>query len=127
MDPFDLGYAMGLMVGEGCFTSYPYRGRAIPVCSVKLHKRDPAPLHFLQRALGGRVNGPYCHGGRTYLAWMLRGEDLRRAIPTFVLHLPESHKRQQFLDWLWRHELYLLYPSRPNRAPQYCPHAFEND
>jgi hypothetical protein len=115
MDTFELGYAMGLLVGEGCFTSWRNRYREIPVCAVKLHSRDPNPLLALQRVLGGRINGPYCHSNRHYLVWSLRGSALRRAVPTLFWHLPESHKRQQFLEWLTRHEVHLLYPRRPNR------------
>jgi hypothetical protein len=40
---FDLGYAMGLVVGEGSFTG----DRASPALSVKMHKLDPEPLRFL--------------------------------------------------------------------------------
>src|SRR5262249_56989414 len=124
MGPFPRGYAVGLLVGEGCFTQYRARdGREVPVCSVRLHARDPEPLLFLQRVLGGRVNGPYRDGKRLTLLWSLRGEALRRALPIFMIHLPDSHKREQLLAWLTRHEFYLLCPRRPNRRPVYQHHA----
>ena len=92
---FDLGYAMGLIVGEGSFSG----DRRQPVLAVKLHERDPAPLLFLLRALGGKVYGPYHHECRRFYVYFLRGPDLRRAIPLFLHHLPQSWKRHQFLEW----------------------------
>ena len=92
---FDLGYLMGLIVGEGCFSG----DRRRPRLAVKLHERDPQPLQFLVRALGGKVYGPYHHDGRRFLVYYLGGADLRRAIPLFLHHLPRSWKRHQFLEW----------------------------
>jgi hypothetical protein len=82
MSDFDIGYVMGLFVGEGCFTSY----------------------------------GPYRDGTRITRIWFLRGTALRTIIPLFFQHLPESHKREQFLAWLHKHELFLLYPRRKSIA-----------
>jgi hypothetical protein len=90
---------MGLVVGEGSFTA----DRQQPYLQVKLHARDPFPLRFLSDRLGGKVYGPYDHGGRHYFTWLLRGPDLKRAIPLFRDFLPESWKREQFEHWLDRH------------------------
>jgi hypothetical protein len=113
MSDFDIGYAMGLLVGEGCFTG----DRHHPVCSVRLHSRDPKPLLFLQRMFGGRIYGPYQDGKRTTLVWLLRGNALRRATLLFLFHLPESHKREQFLKWLDRYQLYFFYYRRVKPLP----------
>jgi hypothetical protein len=95
VDPFGLGYAMGLIVGEGSFTG----DRQQPSLELKLHRRDVEPLEHLRRTLGGRIFGPYAHGGRTSFAYMLRGRELRSALPTLQEHLPQSWKRVQFEEW----------------------------
>jgi hypothetical protein len=43
-----------------------------------MHVRHEAIFDWLQRTFpGGRVYGPYHHGGRDYLQWMARGAFLR--------------------------------------------------
>lgn len=101
VSPFDLGYAMGLIVGEGSFTG----DRVSPALSVKLHELDSQPLRFLRRTLGGRIYGPYHHAGRHYRQYVLRGLDLRERIPVFLYHLPPSRKRLQFVEWAIRYRL----------------------
>jgi hypothetical protein len=96
---FEIGYIMGLVVGEGSFTA----DRQQPCLQVKMHVRDPFPLRFLSERLGGRVYGPYRHQGRHYFTWLLRGPDLRAALPLFRDYLPASWKREQFERWLERH------------------------
>jgi hypothetical protein len=96
---FDIGYIMGLVVGEGSFTA----DRKQPYLQVKLHVRDPFPLRHLAEQLGGRVYGPYRHQTRHYYTWLLRGPALRASIPIFRAYLPESWKREQFERWLEQH------------------------
>jgi hypothetical protein len=93
---------MGLVVGEGSFTA----DRQQPYLQVKMHVRDPFPLRFLADRLGGRVYGPYHHQGRHYFTWLLRGRELRTALPLFRDHLPESWKREQFERWFDRHRVF---------------------
>ena len=99
MDGFGLGYAMGIIVGEGSFTG----DRLQPSLEVKLHRRDLEPLEHLQRTLGGRIYGPYSRGGRNHYSYMLRGRELRHAIPLIQDHLPSSWKRLQFDEWRRRY------------------------
>ena len=99
VDTFDLGYVMGLVVGEGTFTG----DRRQPALQLKHHARDPFPLRRLAELLGGRVYGPYERAGRTYFLFLLRGADLRAAVPLFQRYLPESWKREQFELWLRRY------------------------
>ena len=106
MDDFAVGYAMGLIVGEGSFTG----DRQQPSLEVKLHRRDLEPLEHLQRTLGGRIYGPYARGGRDHYAYMLRGRELRAALPLLRQHLPPSWKRLQFDEW---HRRYSEYFDRP--------------
>jgi hypothetical protein len=96
---FEIGYIMGLVVGEGSFTA----DREQPFLQVKFHARDPFPLRQLADSLGGRVYGPYRHQSRHYYTWLLRGPALAAAVPLFRAHLPASWKREQFERWLDRH------------------------
>jgi hypothetical protein len=96
---FLLGYAMGLVVGEGSFN---WDGRQ-PALSVRLHARDPEPLRLLEQIFGGRTYGPYESQGRHYSVWHLRGGALRQALPVLERYLPPSHKREQFLVWRAAH------------------------
>ena len=111
MDQFALGYAMGLIVGEGSFTG----DRLQPSLEVKLHRRDLEPLEHLQRTLGGRIYGPYARGGRNHYAYMLRGHELRRALPVILEHLPSSWKRLQFDEWRRRYSEFFDRPE-PSHA-----------
>ena len=107
IDPFEAGYLMGLIVGEGCFAA----DRLKPFVAVRLHERDPEPLLRLQRSLGGVLYGPYRYVGndgteRRSRVWMLYGRELEAAIPFLYEYLPRSHKREQFENWLngwWSH------------------------
>ena len=86
---------MGLIVGEASFTG----DKQQPSLELKVHRRDVEPLEHLRRMLGGKIFGPYTHGGRSSFAYMLRGRELRLALPTIDEHLPASWKRVQFEEW----------------------------
>ena len=92
---FDLGYIMGLMIGEGSFTG----DKEQPALQLRLKEDDPEPLKRLNRLLGGSIYGPYNHAERRYYVWMLRGAALWKATELFYQHLPNSRKRRQFLEW----------------------------
>jgi hypothetical protein len=96
---FELGYAMGLIVGEGSFTG----DRQQPSLEIRMHRRDLAPLENVQRLLGGRIFGPYSHGGRSLYVYMLRGRQLKDALPILQEHLPSSWKRVQYDSWLQKY------------------------
>jgi hypothetical protein len=102
-----LGYALGLIAGEGSFTGTPQA----QWLAVKLHADDPEPLRDLLEMFGGRIYGPYLHGGRHYRTWVLRGDELYDALPTIWRYLPESRKRRQLAEWAakfgWRCRLKL--------------------
>jgi hypothetical protein len=71
---FELGLLVGLLVGEGHFGG---DGRQ-PHVTLRMHVRHEAIFRWLERTFpGGRVYGPYHHGGRDYLQWMARGSFLR--------------------------------------------------
>jgi hypothetical protein len=71
---FELGFLVGLLAGEGHFGG---DGRQ-PHVTLRMHVRHEAIFRWLERTFpGGRVYGPYHHGGRNYLQWMARGSFLR--------------------------------------------------
>ena len=111
MKPFELGYAMGLIVGEGSFTG----DRQQPSLEIRMHRRDLAPLENVQRLLGGRIFGPYTHGGRSLYVYMLRGRELKEALPIFQEHLPPSWKRVQYDTWRQKYADHLDRPV-PSKA-----------
>jgi hypothetical protein len=103
---------MGLVVSEGSFSA----DRGQPFLQLKSHARDPFPLRFVSEQLGGRVYGPYHHHGRSYYTWLLRGTELRAALPLFRTYLPESWKRERFERWLERNEQFFSRV-RPDDSP----------
>jgi hypothetical protein len=101
LSEFDLGFIMGLVIGEGSFTGDRHRAEL----AIRLHESDPEPLRLIQMTLGGRIYGPYCHGGRRYFHWSLSGKALYDAVPIFEERLPPSRKRDQFLVWIEKYGL----------------------
>ncbi len=80
-EDFDAGVLIGLLIGEGHFGG---DGRQ-PQVTLRMHVRHTALMEWLDRTFpGGRVYGPYNHGGRHYLQWMARGAFLRdQLLPIF--------------------------------------------
>src|SRR5580704_10577384 len=78
---FEKGVLIGLLVGEGHFGG---DGRQ-PQVTLRMHTRHEAIFHWLERTFpGGRLYGPYHHGGRDYFQWMARGSYLRdQLVPLF--------------------------------------------
>lgn len=100
LSEFDIGYALGLIAGEGSFTG----DRRQPALSVKMHERDRRPLEHLQLVFGGRIFGPYAHGERRYYIYLLRGPELRASLATLIDRMPACHKRDQLLAWVDKHQ-----------------------
>ena len=103
-DDFKLGYAIGIIVGAGSFTG-DWRQ---PALQVKLHARDYAVLKSLQELFGGKIYGPYTHGERYYCLWLLRGQELKESVTTFLRYIPASYKREQFDEWLGKYSSRLI-------------------
>ncbi len=76
---FDRGLLLGILIGGAHFGG---DGRQ-PQVTLKMHVRHEDLLRFLAAAFpGGRLYGPYNHGGRRYFQLMYRGLGLReRLIP----------------------------------------------
>jgi hypothetical protein len=71
---FDIGFLAGLLIGEAHFGG---DGRQ-PQVTLRMHVRHEAIFRWLEQKFpGGRLYGPYNHGGRHYLQWMARGTFLR--------------------------------------------------
>jgi len=50
-----------------------------------MHVRHESLFRWLERVLpGGRLYGPYNHGGRRYLQWMARGRFLQNVLVPFL-------------------------------------------
>jgi hypothetical protein len=81
---FEIGAFVGLLIGEGHFGG---DGRT-PQITLRMHVRHEAMFRWVVSRFGGRLYGPYHHGGRNYFQWMARGEYLRSTlIPLLDLHL----------------------------------------
>ena len=76
LDPFEAGFLAGVLVGEGHFGG---DGRQ-PQVTLRMHTRHEALFRWLVSRVGGRLYGPYHHGGRSYFQWMARGPLLRDAV-----------------------------------------------
>lgn len=97
LDDLSTGFFLGVMVGEGHFGG---DGKQ-PQLTLRMHTRHERLFQWLERSFpGGRLYGPYNHGGRSYYQWMARGPYLREAIvPLFVkrFDLLDDHVRERFL------------------------------
>ncbi|HUY31073.1 MAG TPA: hypothetical protein VMV02_08795 [Acidimicrobiales bacterium] len=71
---FEIGVLVGILVGEGHFGG---DGRQ-PHVTLRMHVRHEPLFRWIERTFpGGRLYGPYNHGGREYFQWMARGTFLR--------------------------------------------------
>src|SRR5580700_7540130 len=84
----EIGTLVGLLIGEGHFGG---DGRQ-PHVTLRMHVEHEALFHWLERTFpGGKLYGPYHHGGRHYYQWMARGSYLREVIlPILDRHLVPS-------------------------------------
>jgi hypothetical protein len=86
---FQEGLLFGLLVGEGHFGG---DGRQAQV-TLRMHVRHEKLFRWLESTYpGGRLYGPYHHGGRAYFQWMARGEFLRDVL------VPLLASRREFMD-----------------------------
>lgn len=73
---YELGVLVGVLVGEGHFGG---DGR-VPQVTLRMHVRHERLFQWLVSTWGGKLYGPYAHGGREYYQWMSRGEHLRTVL-----------------------------------------------
>lgn len=87
IDDLELGFLLGVLVGEGSFGG---DGRQ-PSITVRMHTRHEALFRRLCDIVpGGRLYGPYEHGGRRYFQWIVRGPALRRLVRVLDRHITPS-------------------------------------
>jgi hypothetical protein len=82
---FEAGILVGLLVGEGHFGG---DGRQ-PQITLRMHTDHETLFRWLEKTFpGGKLYGPYHHGGRSYFQWMVRGAYLRETlVPLLDRHL----------------------------------------
>ncbi len=84
---FEIGYLIGILVGEGHFGG---DGRQ-PQITLRMHTDHEAIFRWLEKVWGGKLYGPYHHGGRSYFQWMARGAFLRDVlVPILDRHLAQE-------------------------------------
>jgi hypothetical protein len=81
LSEFDVGFLVGILAGEGHFGG---DGRQ-PEITLRMHTRHERLFRWLEtRFPGGRLYGPYHHGGRHYYQWMARGRYLRDTLAPLI-------------------------------------------
>lgn len=70
------GIFVGVLIGEGHFGG---DGRQ-PHVTLRMHVDHESLFNWIVARFGGRLYGPYHHGGRHYYQWMARGVFLRERI-----------------------------------------------
>lgn len=83
--PFEAGVLVGVLVGEGHFGG---DGRQ-PHVTLRMHTDHERLFRWIEDTFpGGKLYGPYHHGGRSYYQWMARGQFLKsELIPLLDRHL----------------------------------------
>lgn len=73
---YEIGVLIGVLVGEGHFGG---DGR-VPQVTLRMHTRHERMFRWIVATFGGKLYGPYHHGGRDYYQWMARGRYLREQL-----------------------------------------------
>jgi len=81
----EIGILLGVLIGEGHFGG---DGRQ-PHVTLRMHTDHEALFRWIEAKFpGGKLYGPYHHGGRSYFQWMARGSFLRETLaPLLDEHL----------------------------------------
>ena len=92
--PLEIGLLLGVLVGEGHFGG---DGRQ-PQITLRMHTDHESLFRWIQeRFPGGKLYGPYHHGGRHYFQWMARGAFLRdELMPVLEEHLSPDFDRKTY-------------------------------
>ncbi len=115
---FEIGVLTGLLVGEGSFGG---DGRQ-PQVALRMHVRHQALFDWLSSAFpGGKLYGPYHHGGRHYLQWMARGSYLKdELVPLLETRLSpglDGHSFDRFEAMKKRYHSRLGLPAESEEGP----------
>lgn len=78
MTDYEIGLFVGILIGEGHFGG---DGRQAQI-TLRMHTDHEALFRWIERTLppGGKLYGPYEHGGRRYYQWMARGPYLKNTL-----------------------------------------------
>jgi hypothetical protein len=81
----EAGILLGLLIGEGHFGG---DGKQ-PHITLRMHTDHETLFRWLEKTFpGGKLYGPYHHGGRSYFQWMARGAFLREElVPLLDQHI----------------------------------------
>lgn len=110
LDPFEVGFLIGILVGEGHFGG---DGKQ-PQVTLRMHTEHEALFRWLMdRFPGSRLYGPYDHSGRSYYQWMARGPFLR----TILLPLLEANLRPEHSGRAWQRYQEMRVRYRLDAAP----------
>lgn len=111
------GLLAGLLIGEGHFGG---DGRQ-PQITLRMHIRHESLFRWLERTFpGGRLYGPYAHGGREYFQWMVRGAYLRDEVLPLIedsISLADAHTAARLQEMRIRYASRLLPPSSESPSP----------
>ena len=95
-EPEAVGFLIGVLAGEGHFGG---DGRQ-PQVTLRMHTRHQGTFELIDRHFpGGRLYGPYHHGGRSYFQWSARGVFLRSRLAPLIQrhrHLLDTHVAARF-------------------------------
>jgi predicted acyl esterase len=103
---FREGFLVGILIGSGHFGG---DGRQ-PQVTLRMHTRHERLFQWIERNFpGGKVYGPYTHGGRSYYQWMARGAYLKQTIlPILERHLDPSLDAKASADFVAMKDRYRL-------------------
>lgn len=111
---FREGFLVGVLVGGGHFGG---DGRQ-PQVTLRMHTRHESLFRWIETHFpGGRLYGPYTHGGRSYFQWMARGRFLReKLLPLLERRLDptlDAKAHGSFIEMKSRYRLGLGDPEPP--------------
>lgn len=115
MSPFDIGYLVGLLVGEGYFGG---DGKT-PSIVIKMSVPHEAVFRWLDargKAHGARLYGPYKNRGdrQDFFMWTVRGRAIRNWLgPILDEHLTPDLDGRSHARWLALKEKYPDYLDSP--------------
>ena len=91
---FETGFLIGILIREGHFGGDGLQ----PQVTLRMHVRNEGLFRRLEEVFpGGRLYGPYHHGGRDYYQWMARGRYLRdELVPLLDRYLSPGLDRYSF-------------------------------
>jgi hypothetical protein len=105
LTPFEEGYLVGILMGEGHFGG---DGKKAQI-TLRMHvKHEKLFLWLLEKFPASKLYGPYNHGGRHYYQWMARGTLLKEEILPLLLknmEVIDDHVKERINEMCNRYKL----------------------